>query len=383
MDLLSGMEFDLFVPSFSQIQHHFSVSPFWLEALLSVNFIGYCISLLVVGHYADRYGRRPMILGGLFCFIVGSVFCLLDLGFSWLLFGRFLQGVGVAAPSILSFLIIADRYAMDRQQFLLAMLNGVMNVAVGVAPVLGSTIALYFDWQGNFFALLGLGLVTTIMVMAFIPKDVGRLRPEVGWWRGYKSVCQSKLFLFYMFFFAAMYVPWWLFVGVGPLLFVKNLHVSLRAFGMYQGVVALAFGLGSILFGFVVNHRSRKMWLTITLWIFVLSFFLMAWVTWWQNTNPAMITLAMLVITVGEIIPSVIVYPLCLTLMPDAKAKVTALMFGVRLTMASVSLQWLGYFYDGTFRNTGMMICVFMLAAIVMQYILIKKDCFVQARVAG
>lgn len=383
MDLLSGMEFDLFVPSFSQIQHHFGVSPFWIEALLSVNFIGYCISLLVVGHYADRYGRRPMILGGLFCFIVGSVFCLLGLGFSWLLFGRFLQGVGVAAPSILSFLIIADRYAMDRQQFLLAMLNGVMNVAVGVAPVLGSTIALYFDWQGNFFALLGLGMFTTLMVMAFIPKEVRRLQPEIGWWGGYKSVCQSKPFLFYMLFFAAMYVPWWLFVGVAPLLFVKNLHVSLRAFGMYQGVVALAFGVGSILFGFVVNHRSRKLWLTITLWIFVLSFFLMAWVTWWQNTNPAMITLAMLVITVGEVIPSVIVYPLCLILMPDAKAKVTALMFIARLTIASVSLQLLGYFYDGTFRNAGVTICLFMMAAIVMQYILIKKDCFVQERMAG
>jgi DHA1 family bicyclomycin/chloramphenicol resistance-like MFS transporter len=62
MDLLTGMEFDLFVPSFSQLQNHFSLTVFWVEALLSINFIGYCISLFIVGHLADRYERKPIIL---------------------------------------------------------------------------------------------------------------------------------------------------------------------------------------------------------------------------------------------------------------------------------------------------------------------------------
>ena len=41
MDILSGMEFDLFVPSFPELQSYFSLSPFWVETLLSVNFAGY------------------------------------------------------------------------------------------------------------------------------------------------------------------------------------------------------------------------------------------------------------------------------------------------------------------------------------------------------
>lgn len=383
MDLLSGMEFDLFVPSFAQIQAHFGVSAFWLEALLSVNFIGYGVSLIVVGHYADRYGRKPMILSGLLCFVLGSLFCVAGHWYALLLFGRFLQGVGVAGPSILSFLIIADRYAMDRQQFLLAMLNGIMNVAVGVAPVLGSAIALYFQWRGNFFALLVLGVFTAAMVMGFIPKERAPSPSTVGCWAGYKAVWQSKPLLFYIFFFAVMSVPWWLFVGVAPLLYVKNLHVSLRVFGLYQGVVALAFGVGSILFGFLVNHGARQMWLKSTLWVFVLSLFVMGWVTWAHSMDPKMITFAVLVFVVGEIIPSAVLYPLCLTIMPDAKAKLTALMQGVRLLMTSLGLQLAGYFYNGTFRDTGLMICVLIIATIVMQFILLKKHCFVPDRVVG
>ena len=76
MDLLTGMEFDLFVPSFPELQSHFNLTPFWVEALLSINFIGYFLSLFFVGHLADHYGRKPIIVLGLVTFIIGSIACL-------------------------------------------------------------------------------------------------------------------------------------------------------------------------------------------------------------------------------------------------------------------------------------------------------------------
>jgi MFS transporter, DHA1 family, multidrug resistance protein len=96
--------------------------------LLSVNFIG---------GLADRYGRKPIILLGLITFIIGSIVCLMTASYHLFLFGWFLQGVGVASPAILSFLIIADSYPLKEQQFLLAMLNGSLNIAAGIAPVIG------------------------------------------------------------------------------------------------------------------------------------------------------------------------------------------------------------------------------------------------------
>src|ERR1700730_5641483 len=97
MDLLTGMEFDLFVPSFPELQSQFSLSPFLVEALLSVNFVGYCLSLFCVGGLADRYGRKPIILLGLITFILGSLLCLWVGSYPFLLAGRFLQGIGRAA----------------------------------------------------------------------------------------------------------------------------------------------------------------------------------------------------------------------------------------------------------------------------------------------
>src|SRR3990167_2513463 len=170
IDLLTGMEFDLFVPSFPQLQSHFHLSASWVEALLSVNFIGYCISVLIVGNLSDRYGRKPIILLGLIVFVIGSLVCLVENDFTLLLLGRLLQGIGIAAPAILSFLIIADHYPLQKQQFLMAMLNGSMNIAVGISPVIGSYIALYFHWRGNFTVLLSLGILACILTLFFVPQ---------------------------------------------------------------------------------------------------------------------------------------------------------------------------------------------------------------------
>ncbi len=115
MDILTGMEFDLFVPSFPELQSQFNLSPFWVEALLSVNFLGYFLSLFFVGGLADRYGRKPIIGLGLMTFIIGTLLCLWAPSYPFLLIGRFLQGVGIAAPAILSFLIIADSYSLKNK----------------------------------------------------------------------------------------------------------------------------------------------------------------------------------------------------------------------------------------------------------------------------
>ena len=123
MDLLTGMEFDLFVPGFPQLQHYFGLTPFWVEALLSVNFIGYCFSLFFVGGLADRYGRKPIILLGLTIFTIGSILCLCTSSYLFICW-PFFAGVGVVAADP-QFLIIADSYSLKEQQFLMAMLNAI------------------------------------------------------------------------------------------------------------------------------------------------------------------------------------------------------------------------------------------------------------------
>ena len=356
MDFLTGMEFDLFTPSFPELQSHFSLSPFLVEALLSINFIGYCLSLLLVGSLADRYGRKPVILVGLTTFVMGSIFCFWGISYPFLLVGRFLQGVGIAAPAILSFLIIADAYSLKKQQFFLAMLNGATNVSVAVAPVAGSYITLYFHWQGNFLTLLLLGLITLMMTVFFIPMQPFLEHKETHFLRGYFSLFQSKPLMLLIVSIVFTVTPYWIFAGMSPLLYIGNLGVSLSHFGYYQGVLALIFAFGSILFGFIMHRYEQKKMLSVSIQIIIVSLLIMVAATFWDIHNPLLITLAFLPFNIVEIIPSTILYPLCLSFMLEKKGQISGLIGGGKLIFSALGLQLASYFYRGSFQNIGVII---------------------------
>lgn len=367
MDLLTGMEFDLFVPSFPELQDQFKISSFWVEALLSVNFIGFCLSLFIVGRLGDQYGRKPIILSGLALFILGTLLCLFSSLYPVLLIGRFLQGLGVAAPAILSFLIVTDLYPLKEQQFLLAMLNGVMNAAAGLAPVLGSYITLYFNWEGNFVALLFLGVMALVMTLIFIPHDVKRKKDrQVLTSSSYVRLLRHKELRLLILTFITLFVPYWVFVGVSPLLYREGLSVSLSHFGFYQGSLALVFALGCFLYGMMLRKTEENKMQALSMILILLSSLCLIWLSIINTKSPLLITAAMLLFVAGQIVPTTLLYPYMLTLVPEAKGRVTALIQAGRLLLASFGLQLAGFFYNNSFMSIGFILSSFMLLSLLM-----------------
>lgn len=359
MDFLTGMEFDLFVPSLPELQNQFNLSPFWVEASLSINCLGFCFSLFFVGALADRFGRKPIILLGLTTFVIASLLCLWSPFYQVMLAGRFFQGIGIAAPAILSFIIIADLYPLKQQQFYIAMLNGLKNASIAVAPVMGSYITLYFHWRGNFAALLLLGIFTLLMSLSFVPTFKLPEQREPLSFKGYIPLFKSIPLLLLMMHMAFLFVPYWIFVGMSPLLYMKDLGVNLTHFGYYQGILAFTFALGSVIYGFFVHQFEQKRMLQIANLILMTSFGFIVYLAINNHVGPIFITAAMLIFVIGQVIPSTLIYPICLNYMPQAKGRVSGIMGATSLILQSIGLQIAGYMYIGTFRNVGLMIAFF------------------------
>lgn len=370
IDLLSGMEFDLFVPSFPQLHDYFNLTPFWVEALLSINYLGYCLSLFFVGSLADYYGRKRIIILGLTTFIFGSLLCLCPF-YSLIFIGRFLQGVGIAAPAVLSFLIIADTYPLKQQQFLMGIMNGAINIAIAIAPVLGSYITLYFHWQGNFVVLLLFGSVALAMTLLFIPSMKTPHPPDKPFsFSAYFSILQSTPLVLLFICLLFIFTPYWIFVGMAPLLYMKELQVSLNHFGYYQGVLALVFAFGSIIYGIIIKNSDvhPKKMLNLSLQILLISLICMLLLTFINSKNPLLITLVFIPFIIGQVIPTIILYPLCLNFIPTAKGRISAMLQGFRLILTAIALQIVGYFYQGTFYSIGIMVSFFIAVAVMTLY---------------
>ncbi|MBS0635753.1 MAG: MFS transporter [Verrucomicrobia bacterium] len=370
MDFLVGMEFDLFVPSFPELQSQFELTPFWVEATLSVNFIGYCVSLFFVGEMADRYGRRPVILAGLMSFIVGSILCLYCPTYAYMLLGRFLQGVGVAAPSILSFLIIADSFELKKQQFYMAMLNGIMNISCACAPVLGCYTTHYFHWQGNFTLLLALGIFVFVMSMLFVPSHKPATREQPV---RYRDIFKTKPLMLLIVQFIFMFVPWWVFVGIAPLLYMEAFGVSITDFGYYQGGLALVFAFGSLSYGFFMDRFNQRRLILYSNAAIIASIIALSYLSIIDCANPLVITLTFLLFIIGQIVPTTALFPMALSYIPEAKGRAAAIIQGGRLILSSLALQVAGYYYTGSFQSIGIILTFFIFMTSVLVTLVVKS----------
>ncbi len=373
MGILGGAEVDIFVPSFPDLQHAFNLSPFMVELTLAVNLTAHCLTSLIVGNLGDRYGRRPIILIGLGVFIVGSVFCIFSTAYWQLLFGRFLQGAGVSAPVVLSYLVIADKYSTAKQQQLMGVLNGALTLGMAFAPVVGSYVNMFFHWQGNFVLLLILSVACLGFGWAFLPKGVKNPKVSLSL-REYKPIFHSKVALYYIATIILGLQSYWIFIGMSPIFYMEDLGVSLQGFGFYQGALAVTFSIGSFSSGFFLKKFGQKNCFFFSIFLLVAFTIMLPVLMLFNVKDPVVITAVMLLQSTGIILPINILWPLMLEAIPGGKGRLAAVAVASRLIVTALSLQAASFFYDGTFRSLGMAMGVFMALTFWACYKLFQTD---------
>ena len=371
--ILSGAELDIFIPSFPEIQAQFQLSPFMTQLTLSLNFIAYCICSLFAGAISDKYDGKKVIIVSLWVFIWGSIMCAAAESYSILLLGRILQGLGIAGPSVLGYVIIADEYPLKKQASFIGLMHGLIAFAMSAAPIIGSYITHDFGWRGNFITLLIFGAICLALSYLFIP--VKAAKPEISIsFNTYMPLIKSKKLMAFVLALCLFMVPYWVFIGISPILYRNDLGVSLEDFGFYQGTLAAVFAISSACNSVLISKIKHKkaFFIGITMCsIHILAFCL---IMFFNIKNPLVITLCMAIASAGVSLPINMLYPYSLEILKNTKGRTSALISGVRLILSSLGLWLVGYTYNGTFLPIGIWIVVTMGLAITIALILVNKD---------
>jgi len=355
IEILAGMEVDLFIPSFPELQKVFDLSPFLVQLTLSVNFTAYCICSLFAGTLGDRYNRRHVMLGSLAVFIFGSLCCVFAPNFPMLLLGRFLQGTGMAGPAVLAFVLIADEYPIEKQASIMGLYNGICNLSVAFAPVLGSYVNLFFNWRGNFVLLLVLGIVSLTMAYFNIPNRKSDSSISLSL-KSYWPLLTSSKLMMYVLGICFLAVPYWVFVGMSPVLYMEDMGVPLEHFGFYQGAIAGSFSLVSIFSSKILAVFGQKKCLFYSEILCLVTAFIILFIALSGIHQPMVITGAMLILAAVVVFPFNILYPLSLEIVENSKARTAALMNAGRLLLTALVLCCVSYLYVGTFLPIGIAI---------------------------
>ncbi|MBX9696670.1 MAG: multidrug effflux MFS transporter [Alphaproteobacteria bacterium] len=366
---LAGMEIDLFIPSFPELIRVFDLTPFLVQLTLSVNFLSYCISSLYVGNLGDRYGRRPVILLGICVFVLGSILCVIADAFWILVLGRFLQGIGMAGPAVLSYVIISDITPIEKQAGLLGTMNGIVTMAMASAPIIGSFVNMYFSWRGNFYVLLGLGVIALVFAYFFIPHTKKADKTVDLSLRSYIPLFKSRRYMALFSIICFLITCYYTFIGLGPILYMEDMGVPLHQFGFYQGAILVTFSIMSLSSPAILARISHSTCFRVGSVMCMSLAMMILLIGVGVPDTPWIITLTMSLYVMAFVFPVNILYPLALDAMPEAKGKAAALINFGRLAFSAIGIELVSYFYTGAFCYLAIFIFVLTLVS----FLLIRR----------
>ncbi|MBI2791185.1 MAG: MFS transporter [Gammaproteobacteria bacterium] len=365
--ILYGAEIDIFIPSFPELQEVFHLTPFLVQQTLSLNLIAYCVFCLLTGIWGDRFNRRTIILSSLLIFLIGSLACVFAKHYSMLLIGRVLQGIGIAAPSTLAWVVLLDDYPPNKQAGVLGTLSGIMTLAICLAPVVGCYVNLYFDWHANFAIICAISVLCLITSYIAIPSKPGNPAVSIAI-NAYKPLLKSGKFMTMAFGICLINAPYWMFVGMAPILYMDAMGVSLEHFGLYQGANSLLFGTVSILSPSILKRFGHQFCFHMGKWVCFVSAIIILIVGILKISNPFVVTAAVLLFSFGAVFPVNILYPMSFDFIPNSKAKASALIQAMRLIITAGMLELVSYYYHDNFLSIaiGMFTCL-IVAVILLQ----------------
>ena len=120
---------NIYLPALPRVQAYFGTSVTEVNLTVSLPLIAFAIGVFIYGPVSDRFGRRPVILGGQLVFAVGNLLCLFSPSFGMLLAGRVVQALGTSAGLVVARAMLGDLYGREKMARMLAYLT--MIIVIG------------------------------------------------------------------------------------------------------------------------------------------------------------------------------------------------------------------------------------------------------------
>lgn len=152
--------------------------------------------LLPMGALGDRYGRRRLLLAGLFVFGAASLLAVFATGPALLIVARALMGVGAAILTPMTTAIIPVLFDADDRPKAIALLTMGMGIGLPVGPILGGYLLEHFWWGSIFLVNVPAAAVALIAVTLLVPESKAARRNRIDLGGGLLSTAGLTFFVF-------------------------------------------------------------------------------------------------------------------------------------------------------------------------------------------
>lgn len=164
-----------------QMQGSFSATPDEISWTMTFNILATAIALPMTGWLVARFGRTTVMVWSTALFTVSTAMCGAATSLETLVIWRIVQGAAGAPCVPLAQTIIIDTFPPRQHRVVMGIYG--MGVVLGpiIGPTLGGYLAETMNWRWAFFLLVPVGMVATVGLFAFMPKDVRGGPAHLNW----------------------------------------------------------------------------------------------------------------------------------------------------------------------------------------------------------
>ena len=218
-----------------------------VQLSLSLFMVGVAVGQLVPGPLSDRFGRKPVIVGGLLITGLAALGCALAATVEMLMAFRFVHGMAAASGFIVARAVIRDRFERADAARAISLLLFFFCVGPLAAPIVGAHLTVAYGWNAMFLFIAAYSALAAILfALVFAEtlerpdRDALRIAPML---RNFAEISRSAAFWAYTACAAASYGILFSFLAGSP-------HVIITFFGESETDYAYMFAgcmLGSML----------------------------------------------------------------------------------------------------------------------------------------
>ena len=144
------------------------------------------------GILSDKFGRKKMILLGLFIFLVGSIFIYFSQSLIMIIIGRGLQGAGAISAVLLA--LLADLTTDSARTKSMAIIGASIGLTFGISIVLSPILNSYLGFENIFLMIAILTLIAMGVLIRYIPAPINLAKNKDNK-TSYQQVIFDKVFL--------------------------------------------------------------------------------------------------------------------------------------------------------------------------------------------
>jgi MFS transporter, DHA1 family, multidrug resistance protein len=254
---LGSISMALYTPALPALVEAFDTNPAAIKLTLTVYLSGFAFAILFCGPLSDAFGRRPVAIGFLVIYLMGSLMALVAPSVIWLTLGRIFQGIGAASGVTISRAIVRDQFSGQSSARIMNLIGLMLAAGPAISPTLGGLILSGFGWHAIFAGMAGYGILTLAAISIACPEtnaapDRTKMRP-LSILRNYRLLLANRIFMLGSLLLGLTVGGVYALTVILPFVLIEVVQLTPTQFGLAMIVQTGSYILGTILTGWLLR----------------------------------------------------------------------------------------------------------------------------------